>query len=211
MLRKFEGRTIFDLTKVEMQYSINYKSLVCLLLISLGLVQCNSEKDAFKQSGESASFSAIVEVSAGTSGAFAYNPDKRRMEKDTSHRDNQISFLASPVNIGLIHKGIKGQPQRTLILSDAINRGDQIGIVPIGALLISEHDKTIPYIISIPSDPDKRIITADSFISLSIDYPGIKSILEQWMSYHKGIDALEVIGWKNEDYALSVLSKAPKE
>ncbi len=157
----------------------------------------------------------VVEIPAGTNRKIEFNKQRRSFESDTlDGRPRVIDFLPYPGNYGFIpstymdpERGGDGDALDILLLSESVPTGTVLFTRPIGALLFRDGGELDTKIVAVPADSTQRIIRADNFVDFMIEYDAAKRLLEDWFLAYKGYGAMELIGWRDEVFALQEIEK----
>lgn len=126
-----------------------------------------------------------------------------KIEQAAGEYANQdsINFLPPPFNIGYL----KHNSTKFIVLSNRIDQGKTIEVMPIACVELIDSVK-YSYVVSVPTDPDKRQINIKNYGSLATEYPRVKNMIEYWL---KGahMDQNGRINWTSEQIALELMDK----
>ncbi len=117
-----------------------------------------------------------------------------------------IDFLPYPGNWGeVIHPA--GNTLHVMILTDALAKGSILEIKPIAVLQLDSSGVARDVIVAVPTDSLLMSVRIGGFTDLITDYEPVRYILQTWFVNHRGFGAFQVLGWRDESYALKLLSK----
>ena len=184
-------------------------------------ISCKNEPNptalpAFTQAGN---IVAVIEIPAGTSRKIEYDYTNKRFQIDVIDGEERvIDFLPYPGNYGFIpstlmdkENGGDGDALDILVISESLETGDTISVLPIGALMLNDGGEIDTKIIAVPSDPEKRVMAVTDYETFSVKYSMAKNIIENWFLNYKGPGKTEMIGWRNGTFALNEIKKWRKE
>ncbi|MBL7826176.1 MAG: inorganic diphosphatase [Saprospiraceae bacterium] len=167
---------------------------------------------AFSSNGH---LQAVVEIPAGTNTKFEYNKQLLQFQPDMRDgKVRKVDFMSYPVNYGFIpstrmdkaREG-DGDPLDVLLLAEHVPTGSVIEVQPIGLLKLKDLGELDHKVLAIPVDPEKRIITATSWLEFQRDYSAIRHILELFFMYYDGLGTMTVMGWSDEKSAIEEVKK----
>ena len=157
---------------------------------------------------------AVVEIPAGTNKKIEYKKSTDRFEVDVKNGVTQgYDFLPYPANYGFVpstfQKNDEGKEEAlgVLIISESLQTGDTISVIPIGALLLKDGKKRITKIIAVPADTSKRTMQVSDYQTFVVKYSMAKNIIETWFLNYKGLGKMELIGWRNDRFALQEIKR----
>ena len=190
------------------------------IFLVLLFLNCNSKKELYNLPtfSKNNNVNCIIEIPSGTNRKLEFNKQTKKFEIDLRDGEERvIEFLSYPANYGFITstysnpaKGGDGDALDVFVISEAMETGKVIEVIPIGVLKLIDNNEYDYKIIGVPADKNLRIINALSFNELKNNYPKIMKILELWLlNYDKG-DSLETEGWGDEKEALSEIKIAMK-
>jgi inorganic pyrophosphatase len=176
------------------------------LLCTFCLISCQTDYATLPTYSEGRQVQAVIETPAGSSHKVKYNRHTKAFENDKeAGQDRIIRFLPYPGNYGFIPStevGPNGRGLSTLLLAERAEAGTVTEIIPIATLLLEKPNGDLyPVIISVPARPSARTIDATDYATLTIKYPAVKSILQQWFTHHNSSYPLKYISWKDEQFA----------
>jgi len=162
---------------------------------------------------------AVIEIPAGTNKKVEYKMGNSRFEIDVKDgKERVIDFLPYPGNYGFIpstlmdeDRGGDGDALDILVISESLQTGDTISVIPIGALMLDDGGEIDTKIIAVPADPNKRVMQATDFQTFTIKYNMAQKIIENWFLNYKGLGATKFIGWKNDRFAMMEIEKWKEE
>jgi inorganic pyrophosphatase len=186
-----------------------------IVLSMTTMISARNEND--KNYGNVSTFSdsnhinMIVEIPAGTNKKIEYEYTSNTFKIDTVNGEKRvINFLPYPANYGFIpstimdvSKGGDGDALDILLISESIETGTIIQVIPIAVIILNDSDENDSKIIAIPVDKNLRIINADSYKKLNSNYPIIKDLIRLWFLNYKDSDVVEFIEWGNEIEAMN--------
>ncbi len=109
-----------------------------------------------------------------------------------------LGYLDEPKNIAV------------LVLSEAVKTGSLLDVRPVGVLLLEEENQLKHIIIASPLDTVLQLTSTTNFQEFIAKNAGEKQIIQDWFLYQKGLGKTELVGWKDEKYALEIINKAVK-
>ena len=157
----------------------------------------------------------VIEIPAGTNQKYEYDYEDKDFEvEEINGQKRVVDFLPYPGNYGFIpstlmeeDRGGDGDALDILLISESMERGAVVEVLPIGALLLEDNDEQDTKIIAVPVDTLQNVIDAKSYQVFMIDYDAAKRIIEEWFTHYKGDGQVELIGWKDENYAWREIEK----
>lgn len=157
----------------------------------------------------------VVEIAAGTSLKTEYdNSAKRFLPDSVNGKARLIKFLPYPVNYGFIpstlqskEEGGDGDPLDVMMIGPALPTGTIVKVIPLGVLRLKDRGETDDKILVIAADPDQRAVEADDFSTLTLSYPAILTILEEWFVNYKGIGVTQSLGWGDDSEAWRIIDR----
>ncbi len=198
--------------KKTLRLSSQFIPAICLFLWG-----CGTGKDYYHLSTfvTDKTINAVVEIPGGTNKKFEYDQNLGNFVIDKKNNvERVIDFLPYPANYGFIpsthsnaDEGGDGDALDILVLSEALKTGTVIETVPIAVLKLIDDGEEDYKIIAVPAKEELRIINALTYNELSLNYPGLVSILETWFLNYNKTDPATVKGWGNENEALMEIKK----
>lgn len=158
---------------------------------------------------------AVIEIPAGTNHKIEYNPQTLNFEPDSIDGAVRIiDFLPYPANYGFIpstlmasSEGGDGDPLDILVIAESMPTGTILAVTPIATLLMRDEGELDTKIIAIPVDPEQQVFRVADFQEFMLKYDPARRILESWMLNYQGPGLVELIGWRDDDFALSEIKK----
>ncbi len=117
------------------------------------------------------------------------------------------SFLPLIGNLGYLDES---KNTAVLVLSESVSAGRVMDVRPIGTLLVREANQLKHIIIASPLDTVLQLSQTTSFQEFITKNAGEKQIIQDWFLYRNGLGTTELVGWKDEEYALNLLEKKVK-
>lgn len=158
---------------------------------------------------------AVIEIPAGTNRKFEIDKQSGIIRPDLREgKPRVIDFLPYPVNYGFVpstrmekSRGGDGDPLDVLVLAEHLPSGTVIAVQPIGLLQLQDGGEWDNKVLAIPADPEKRIIRAANWQEFQLGYSAIRHIIEQFFIYYDGLGVMTLMGWGDEQAALSEVKK----
>ncbi|WP_162427547.1 inorganic diphosphatase [Pontibacter pudoricolor] len=177
-----------------------------LLVFTLLLYSCQTDYASLPTYTGARQLQAVIETPAGSSHAVKYDlKTKTFINEKLAGQDKILQFLPYPGNYGFIPSTEVGANSRglsTLVLAERIESGTVTEVIPIATLMLEKSSGDLyPVIITVPARPSERTIKATNFKSLSIEYPAVKQILQQWFVHYTHPNSIKFVGWKDEHFA----------
>jgi inorganic pyrophosphatase len=160
----------------------------------------------------------VVEIPAGTNHKIEINKETGEFENDKiDGKTRIINFLPYPGNYGFIPstlmdeaRGGDGDALDILMIGEAVETGTVVAIQPIGVLLLKDDGELDTKLIAIPADSTKVVMQAYNFTEFSVQHSAAKKMIEDWFLNYKGPGEMELLGWRDEVYALEEIRKWQK-
>lgn len=157
----------------------------------------------------------VVEIPAGTNHKIEFNPTTSTFINDKINgKTRVINFLPYPGNYGFIpstymnpEQGGDGDALDVLVIGESQATKTVIEVIPIAVLLLKDKGELDSKIIAVPADSTQRIIQAANFQDFLIKYDAAKRMIEDWFLNYKGYGVMELIGWRDEQYAREEIEK----
>jgi len=130
-------------------------------------------------------------------------PDAFKVEiSSTAGQSTNQSFLPLMGNLGYLD-----EPKNiaVLVLSESVKTGSVMNVRPIGTLLIQEKNQLKHIIIASPLDTVLQLTPTTNFQEFITENAGEKQIIQDWFLYQNGLGYTELVGWKDEKYALELV------
>lgn len=198
---------------------INKLFRLWLLPALLLVFSCNetSQKKALPTNtfNEDGSINAYIEIPAGGNVKYEYDGDRGTLEPDrVDNKDRVIDFLPYLGNYGFItgtkmkkSEGGDGDALDVLVLSQSVEKGTNMEILPIAVILLEDGGEKDHKIIAVPFDASKRTINVEKFSAFITRYNAAQYIVQEWFLNYKGLGKMKLLGWKDEQYAISEIKK----
>lgn len=116
------------------------------------------------------------------------------------------AYLPLPFN--LADKIIGQDTMEFLILSDRIYKGQELRVIPIGALRLMDEDYSRDLFIAIPESKTRQTFNAQMFSDFAVEYASVKWMIEQYFVNYKGFNKVQLVSWEDEQYALRKINVA---
>jgi len=116
-----------------------------------------------------------------------------------------FDFLPYPGNWGELIQP-ENKSLHVMILNDALAKGSTLRINPIAVLQLDSAGTQQDILIAVPTDSLLMSVRLNGFTDLITEYEPVRYILQTWFVNHKGFDAFEVIGWRDESYARKLIT-----
>lgn len=109
------------------------------------------------------------------------------------------AYLPLPMNVAEVNK------KDVFLLSDRVEVGEIVALVPVGAVKLIENDSVKTYVLAIPYLDSEKSIDAQGFDEFSTVYSSAKWIVEQYLVNRKGSNVIKLKSWENEKTAINYL------
>jgi inorganic pyrophosphatase len=185
---------------------MNRITALLLLLATMLLHSCQTDYATLPTYSGARQLQAVIETPAGSSHVVKYNlKSKTFVNEKLAGQDRILQFLPYPGNYGFIPSteiGANGRGLSTLVLSERAESGTVLEVIPVATLMLEKLSGDLyPVIIAVPARPSERTIQSTNFKSLSIEYPAVKQILQQWFVHQAHPNRIKFVGWKDEQFA----------
>ena len=186
------------------KFFLNYILISLTLLLASSLNANNyMELKTFSKNGF---LQMVVEIPAGTNKKIEYDKNINEFFIDKIDGvDRVINFLPYPGNYGFIpstkmdkERGGDGDALDILLISESINTGTVLDVIPIGLLVLQDSNEIDTKIIAVPVNKSLKIINAENYFDLNEDYLILKDIIKLWFTYYKGDGVVKFIKWGDE-------------
>mgnify|MGYP001599556576 FL=1 len=150
------------------------------------LVSCKEQKEQ-----------SVIDISAdGVSVEVIYGAG------DSYDVDNVVKpYLPLPFNVAImVHED--NPSLDFIILSDRIYKGQNLNVIPIGAMRLTDDGIKKDFFIAIPSSEKRQTFKASEFSDFAVEHASIKWIIEKYFTNHKGFAKVKLLSWEDEKYAL---------
>lgn len=190
-----------------------YIFIITMLLFTFPLNAKNYTK--IKTTSKDGRLQMVVEIPAGTNKKIEYDKNLNDFFIDKIDGvDRIINFLPYPVNYGFIpstkmdkERGGDGDPLDILLISESIDTGTVLDVIPIGLMVLEDTNEIDTKIIAIPAKHSLKIISAENYNDLNEDYLILKDIIKLWFISYKGNDVVKFVQWGDEIDAKSEIYK----
>ena len=177
-------------------------SIVFLLTFSLNAINYVEVK-TFSKNGF---LQMVVEIPAGTNKKIEYDKNINEFFIDKIDGvDRVINFLPYPGNYGFIpstkmdkERGGDGDALDILLISESMDTGTIVDVIPIGLLVLKDSNEIDTKIIAVPVNKSLKIINAKNYSDLNKDYLILKDIIKLWFTNYKGDGVVKFIKWGDE-------------
>lgn len=177
---------------------------VLLLLLISGCV--SRDLETLPAITEGHQLTMVVEIAAGSAVKTEYSAEKRAFLPDSVQgKVRVIDFLPYPVNYGFIPSTIQpkasagdGDPLDVMLIGQSLPSGTILRVIPLGVLRLKDHGENDDKILAIPADPSQRLIQSADFATLTLNYPAILTLLNDWFVNYKGQGVITSDGWGDE-------------
>ena len=164
---------------------------------------------------EDGSINAYIEIPAGGNIKYEYDSEKKALQPDqVDNKDRVIDFLPYLGNYGFIaatkmekSKGGDGDALDVLVLSESVEKGAVMRVLPIAVILLEDRGEQDHKIIAVPFEASERTINVEKFSAFITRYNAAQFIVQEWFLNYKGLGAVKLLGWKDEQYALKEINK----
>lgn len=118
-----------------------------------------------------------------------------------------VPYLPLPFNVA--RKTIdENTVLKFIILSDRIYKGQNLYVIPIGAMRLLDDGVKKDFYIAIPNDTNRQTFKASEFSDFAIEHASVKWMIEQYFTNYKGFAKVRLLSWEDEQYALRKLKAA---
>ena len=158
----------------------------------------------------------VVEIPAGTNEKLEYSADET-IFSSIGEDGNQrlVQYLPYLGNYGFVPStlmqrdfGGDGDAVDVLLISEFLETGTVLEVLPIAALVLTDMGETDTKIIAIPASDKLRIIDVDTHKELLENYPSVLQLIEIWFLNYKGDTFMEYISWEDEAYANQLIRRS---
>lgn len=204
------------------------KFLKCLgfLFLIFGSQSCREEANASEKPVEiiyknlpafnKLGVTAVVEIPAGANHKIEYEPETNlfKNDKTAEGKERVINFLPYPANYGFIpstimskEEGGDGDPMDVLIICESLPTGTVIPVKILAALVIKDAGELDTKLIAVPVEKEKQVLKVNDFQEFMINYDSVRRIIESWFLNYEGPGNSTLIGWRDDDFAISEIKK----
>tara|TARA_B110000459_G_C16562295_1_gene472193 strand:+ start:738 stop:1349 length:612 start_codon:yes stop_codon:yes gene_type:complete len=186
------------------KFFLNYILISITLLLALSLNASNYME--LKTFSKNSFLQMVVEIPAGTNKKIEYDKNINEFFIDKINGvDRVINFLPYLGNYGFIpstkmdkERGGDGDALDILLISESINTGTILDVIPIGLLVLQDSNQIDTKIIAVPVNKSLKIINAENYSDLNEDYLILKNIIKLWFTNYKGDGVVKFIKWGDE-------------
>ena len=114
------------------------------------------------------------------------------------------AFLPYPANYGYF---TENENIAVLALTNHLAKGTQVAVSPVATLVLKEANQERPIIIATPIDSALQITTVVDYKNFLIQEAGARQIIQDWFLYEKGLGVVDLVDWKDEQYAWKLLKR----
>ena len=177
-----------------------------ILQLILALSSCSNSKNKIIQNNET--YSAIIEIPAGTNKKFEYNYDSKSFEcEKINGEDRIVNYLPYPGNYGYILNtymdpklGGDGDALDVLIIDESIAQGSKVNIEPLAILKLLDN-----------GEEDHKIIAISTKSKINRFKNGIpksaKEIISTWFCNYKDKNVMKFQEWGDKEQAIKEINK----
>lgn len=194
--------------------------ITTLIFVAFCLFSCEKKIDYYHLPLYSKNnvLNVVIEIPAGTNKKFEYNPISKQFEIDKKNgKDRVVQYLPYLGNYGYFpstysnpEKGGDGDALDVLVLSESVETGTVLEVIPIAVLKLKDDGELDYKIIVIPVNDSKQIIKVKSFADFSRKHPEVKRIIELWFLNYNKDDVASIEGWGDEKEALNEIESSIK-
>lgn len=156
---------------------------------------------------------AVIEIPAGTSHFIEYCGITHRFNVLNNNEEGSSGrSMPYPFNIGFIpstslteNSEKAGQTIDVLIVSETLQTGNIIEILPVGMINLKKDFGTRQWIIAVPYNRQLRVISAENMDELNTRYAGVVKLIEEWLCYSETGKCVEILNWQNEVLAVKFI------
>lgn len=98
-----------------------------------------------------------------------------------------------------------------LILSDRIYKGQDLHVLPIGAMRLMDEGAKRDLYMCIPEEAKRQTFGSNMFADFATEHAAVKWIIENYFVNYKGFSKVQLISWEDEQYALRKIEAASKQ
>jgi len=176
-----------------------------LPLLALLLFSCKTDYAELSTYTGNKQLQAVIETPAGSNHKMVYNREQKAFVNDKhAGQDLVVGFLPYPANLGFIPSteiNRNGKGLEILVLSERLETGAVAEVIPIGLMQLETGGELQHIVVAVPAMPSERQIEATNFNGLSVDYPAVKAILQNWFAHYNATARTNFVGWRDEKFA----------
>lgn len=136
---------------------------------------------------------------------YTHIPEAFKVEiVEPAGQNSHHSFLPHIGNIAYLNAD---KNTSILILAEQIAIGKKVWVRPLGTLQIEEQNQLKNIIIASPLDTTLQLSNTTNFETFITANAGEKQIIQDWFLYEKGLGARDLVGWKDEQFALELVNR----
>ncbi len=170
----------------------NMRVLTYILCFGLALTSCKEETEQSVM--DISEDGVLVEVIYGAGDSYDV-------------QDAIKPYLPLPFNVA--EKVVDDKTKLNfIILSDRIYQGQELNVIPIGAMRLSDDGVKKDFFIAIPSKEKRQTFKASEFSDFAVEHASIKWMIEQYFTNYKGFAKVKLLSWEDEQYALRKITAA---
>ena len=150
---------------------------------------------------------AVIEIPAGTTQLLELDTTSGHVAPASRQ---PINFLPFPGNFGFVSGTLSpgtGRPVEVLVLTYALAPESVVHIIPIAVLQLDQAGSGHEIVVAVPSDQELQSIKVDKFVDFITEYDAARNIIQQWFLNYQGFDAFDLVGWQDEVYAKSLVTR----
>ena len=177
----------------------------CIPLLALLLVSGKTDYAQLPTYTGNEQWQAVIETPAGSNHRLIYNQEQKAFVNDKmAGQDRVVQFLPYPANLGFIPSteiNSDGKGLEILVLSERLETGTVAEVLPVGLMQLETDGELQHLVVAVPARPSERQIKATNYRALSVEYPAVKKILEEWFANHNPTANTNFVGWRDERFA----------
>jgi len=157
-------------------------------------------------------FHAVIEIPAGESFQFYYNPLNETLDTLTENGGPiSLQYLPHPVNTGFIPATDpnSGKFMRidVFVLARRLDPGKSYLVTPMALMSFYEFGTSREIVLAVPFEQKYKLIPATSFQHLLFEYDPLKFAIQHWITYRRGLGSVHSFRWSDELVAGAFLRK----
>ena len=164
------------------------------------------------------SFNAVIEIPKDSASKWQISKDDGNLELEFYYGlPRKIKYKAYPANYGIIPQtslptsmGGDGDPLDVFIIGEKIDRGEIVKVRPLGIIKMLDYSEIDDKIIAVKND-DKLYTEIKNLNDLNSNFPNELKKIKEWLNNYKGINVTNIIGDKDQTYAVNLIHDANKE
>ena len=179
-------------------------------------IACNmperKDLDALHAYTSSGNLNAVIEIPAGASDKFEYDPATGDFPVSMRNgMPRRIAFLPYPANYGFVpgtkmnkDEGGDGDAVDVFVLCGSVPTGTVLEVEPIGIIELLDAGERDDKLVAIPTDPDLRSVDADDIQDLP---QAARDILVTWLLNYDPEDGAELVAVKGRADAIATVKR----